>query len=276
MKIYYRNHVGQTVDLMEWPYRISGSDLFDYGWKYENRSSLNPKITRFYHDIVEKSVEICISARNLTTYNQAMMNLLEVTEKDVLSLKPGRLYVDDTFLSCYFISSKKANWHPGVTFLTNGFTVVSESGKWIREVKTSYIAGGQSSSDDSYMDYAYDYAYDYSSSSGWAAFDNPGYAPADFEMTIHGPCENPEVLIAGHSYSVACELLAGEYLRIDSMNRKVYKVRVNGEQVNQFGMRNRESSVFEKIPVGNCGIAWDGSFSVDIVLYEERSEPRWT
>ena len=276
MRIYYKNHYGQTVDLTALPYIVTEADLFDFDWKYENRSSLNPKISRFYKELTKKNLKIALSAKTKDEYKSAWTYLLEVTEKDVLAKVPGKLYVNDEYLSCYIFKSKKTDWYPGAKFLVNNITVISESGKWIREVKVSYTAGEQSSSDDSYMDYAYDYAYDYSSSSGLVAFDNPGYAPADFEMTIHGPCENPEVFIAGHSYSVTCELLAGEYLRIDSANRRVYKVRVNAEQVNQFNMRNRESYIFEKIPTGNCGIAWDGSFSIDIVLYEERSEPRWT
>ncbi len=276
MKIYYRNHLGQTVDFMEWPYKVAVSELFDYDWLYESRSSLNPKITRFYRNTVEKGVEIHIAARNLRDYNQALMELLEVTDRDVLSLTPGRLYVDDTYLVCYFKSSKKVNWYPGVPFLANVFTLVSETGKWINEVKASYSAGGQASATESYMDYAYDYAYDYSGSSGWVVLDNPGYAAADFVLTIHGSCEKPEVKIAGHTYSVDCTLAAGEYLRIDSQKRKVYKVRVNGEQVNQFNQRNRDSYIFQKIPEGNCVVSWDGSFALDILLYEERSEPRWT
>ncbi len=275
MKIYYRNNYGQTIDFMDWPYKICSSDLFDYMWQYESQNSIRPRITRFYRNVDKKNVNIDVSARSLGDYNQALMHLLEVTEKDVLNLKPGRLYVDDTYLSCYFLGSKKAEWHPGVAYLSNAFTLVFETGKWIREIKLSYAVGGQVSGEESYMDYAYDYAYDYTSSSGWAALDNPGYAQADFEMTIHGPCKNPEVLIAEHPYSVNCELLLGEYLRIDSLNRKVYKVRVNGEQVNQFHLRDREFSIFRKIPVGGCGVAWDGSFAMDIVLYEERSEPRW-
>lgn len=276
MKVYYRNHRGQTVDFMEWPYKISGSDLFDYEWKYENRSSLNPKVTRFYKELVDKNLTVDVLARTLEAYHEALMQLHEVTERDVLAKEMGRLYVGEVYLPCYIVGSKKTQWIPGVSFLTNAFTVISETGTWIREIKASYSAGGQASATESYMDYAYDYAYDYSGSSGWVVFDNPGYAAADFVLTIHGPCEKPEVKIAGHTYSVDCTLAAGEYLRIDSQNRKVYKVRVNGEQVNQFNQRNRDSYIFQKIPEGNCVVSWDGSFALDIVLYEERSEPRWT
>ncbi len=276
MKVYYKNHFGQTLDFTDWPYTVTEADLFDYEWKYENRNSLNPRISRFYKELTKKNLKIALSANDESEYKDAWSRLLEVTEKDVLANTPGQLFAGNEYISCYIVKSIKTDWHPGVAFLVNNFTLVSETGKWIREIKASYSAGGQASATESYMDYAYDYAYDYSGNSGWAVFDNPGYADADFVLTIHGPCEKPEVLIAGHTYSVDCTLAAGEYLRIDSQKRKVYKVRVNGEQVNQFSRRNRDSYIFQKIPEGNCVVSWDGSFALDILLYEERSEPRWT
>ena len=34
MKIYYKNHNGQILDLMKWPYMISESDILGYEWSY--------------------------------------------------------------------------------------------------------------------------------------------------------------------------------------------------------------------------------------------------
>ena len=275
MKVYYKNNYGQTVDFTALPYIVTEADLFDYKWKYDNQSGLRPKITRFHKSLTPKSLKVALAAKTEDEYKKAWEYLLEVTEKDVMAVTPGKLFVGEEYLSCYIFESKKEKWRPRNAFQINDFSIVSETGKWIHEIKSSYATGGQPAETETYMDFAYDYAYDYSSSSGWAVFENPGYAPADFDLTIHGPCENPEVLIAGHSYRVDCELLTGEYLKINSITRKIYKVCVNGEQVNQFALRSRESYVFEKIPAGDCVIAWDGSFGFDIVLYEERSEPRW-
>lgn len=278
MKVYYRNHRGQTVDFMEWPYKISGSDLFDYEWKYENRSSLNPKVTRFYKELVDKNLTVDVSARTLEAYHEALMQLHEVTERDVLAKEKGRLYVGEVYLPCYVVGSKKTQWIPGVSFLTNAFNVISETGTWIRESQFSFPSRSQASTDsqDTYMDYPYDYAYDYASAILAYVADNKGFSEADFELTIAGPCSHPDIIIAGHHYRIDSELETGELLKVNSMTRKVYKVKVNGEQENQFHLRSRDYRIFRKIPEGKNVVTWDGSFSFWLTLYEGRSEPRWT
>ena len=41
-------------------------------------------------------------------------------------------------------------------------------------------------------------------------------------------------------------------------------------------MRNKDSYIFEKIQPGTNYVIIDGDFGVDIILMEERSEPKWT
>ena len=277
MNIYYKNNFGQTVELTAWPYMISESDLFDYEWKYESRSSLTPKITRFYKDLCEKNLKIAVTARTKEIYNQALMRLFEVTERDVLSNKPGKLFVDEEYLLCNICKSVKTDFYPGAGFLVNNFVLVSETGNWIKESHHIYSARSQGivDSGDAYMDYPYDHSYDYASAILAYTADNQGFSEADFKMTIMGPCSTPKITIAGHIYKVDTELSSGEMLVIDSAEHKIYKVMVNGEKVNQYHLRDRESYVFQKIPAGNSNVTWDGSFAFELTLYEGRSEPRW-
>lgn len=279
MRVFYKNHRGQTIDFTEWPYKISVSDLFDYKWKYKSQNSLNPKITRFYRELTDKSVRFAVSARTIDAYHQAMMSLHEATERDILAKQPGRLYVGDNYLPCYIVASKKTEWHPGVAFLVNTFSIVSETGIWIQESTFTYqaLAKTVTEAQDTYMDYPYDHAYDYASAVLAYTVNNKGFTSADFELTITGPCSNPEVIIAGHPYKVNCDLESGELLKVNSLTKKIYMIRINGEQVNQFHLRSREQSVFfQKIPEGTSTVTWDGSFNFNLTLFEGRSEPRWT
>ena len=277
MRIYYKNHYGQTVDLTALPYIVTEADLFDYEWKYENRSSLNPKISRFYKELTKKNLKIALSAKTKDEYKSAWTYLLEVTEKDVLAKVPGKLYVNDEYLSCYIFKSQKTDWYPGAKFLVNSFSVVSETGTWIQESTFSFSARGQAVTDsqDTYMDYPYDHAYDYASTVLAYTASNEGFSGADFELTIIGPCSCPEIFIAGHQYKVDSELASGELLKINSLHKKIYKIMVNGEQINQFHLRTREPYIFQKIPEGDNTVTWDGSFGFELTLYEGRSEPRW-
>ena len=104
---------------------------------------------------------------------------------------------------------------------------------------------------------------------------NDHYADSNFLLTIYGPIVDPVLYIGGHEYSVTIVLEEGEYLEIDSAAGTVVKVKVSGERVNAFHNRSFESSVFEPIHPGGQDIGWSGRFAFDLVIYEERSEPRW-
>jgi hypothetical protein len=92
---------------------------------------------------------------------------------------------------------------------------------------------------------------------------------SDFVLSVHGPAINPRVTINGYPYVVYATIGAGETLVIDSANKTV----MCGER-NLFDARNKRQSVFEKIPAGQLTLAY-GSFSFELLLHEERSEPRW-
>jgi len=49
----------------------------------------------------------------------------------------------------------------------------------------------------------------------------------------------------------------------------------DGSTENCFNLRNRDSYIFEKIPAGVLTIASSANFKFDVVLLEERSEPKW-
>ena len=69
---------------------------------------------------------------------------------------------------------------------------------------------------------------------------------------------------------------ANEDLTIESTAKKIFVTRNDGSVVNHFNDRNKQSYVFEKIPAGMNDVTWDGDFGFDIILMEERSEPKWT
>lgn len=95
-------------------------------------------------------------------------------------------------------------------------------------------------------------------------------------LVIYGPVVNPQVIIGDKSYLVNIVLEQGERLEIDSRTRTVTKISKNGEQVNAFHNREKGKKFFKKIPPGRQKVVWSGKFDWDLVIYEERSEPRWS
>jgi hypothetical protein len=84
------------------------------------------------------------------------------------------------------------------------------------------------------------------------------------------------VYVSGHLYQVNCDVGVGEYLTIDSVSKKIFLTANDGSTTNVFNMRNRDSYIFEKVPPGINSVILEGDFGVDIILLEERSEPKWT
>lgn len=62
---------------------------------------------------------------------------------------------------------------------------------------------------------------------------------------------------------------------IDSIAKTILLTKRDGTVENHFHQRNRESYIFEKIPAGSNIVTWDKTFKFDVVLFEERSEPKW-
>ena len=100
--------------------------------------------------------------------------------------------------------------------------------------------------------------------------------PANFRLIIYGYASNPTLHIGGHEYSVNVEVDDGEYLTIDSVAKTIFLTRNNGEKVNCFNLRNKDSYIFEKIPAGDNAITSpNDQIYFDITLLDERSEPKW-
>jgi hypothetical protein len=155
-------------------------------------------------------------------------------------------------------------------------TITTDTPSWIAESTTMFRkTSEQKESDSEYLDYPFDFPFDYMSELNSKKLMNHNFIGSAFRLIIYGGCKNPSINIGGHIYQVKAELSEGEYLTIDTMAKTIVLTKYNGEQVNVFNLRNRESYIFEKIPPGEHVVVWEGSFGFDITLLEERSEPKW-
>lgn len=124
------------------------------------------------------------------------------------------------------------------------------------------------------LDYPYDFPYDLASPRITKYVNNRNVVAADFIMLIYGPCVNPAVYINGHLYQVNVTLYTGEYLEINSKAKRIIKVKADGEEINCFYLRNKDSYIFQKIVPGQQAVVKDG-FGIKLTILEERSEARW-
>lgn len=268
-KMKYVNNKGDVINFGTSPYYINESDVRDFKWDYETYGN---KITSYERYITEKTLPIFIY--DTETYTDSVNTLCNVLEYDVINNVRGKLYVGDYYVLCNFIESKKSDYTTTNGLLANEYKIVTDTKWWIKETKTSFRTGIASSDGD--LNYPFNYPFNYAVIAAGRKIENGSYAASDFEITIYGSCVNPSISIAGHLYNVECTLETGEYLVINSITKKIYKVKMNGEIVNQFYLRNRDSKIFELIPSGQNAVTWNGLFGFDITLFAERSEPKWT
>lgn len=131
MEIYYINSIGQKLNLVSGPYRAQTGDILDYAWE---RSVNNyGKITGFGKSVQEKSLTLTIFAGTKAEYDAAIDRFHEIAEYDVVTGSPGRLYVNDSYLTCYITASVKAEWEDMSGSLDNTITIATDYPWWIKE-----------------------------------------------------------------------------------------------------------------------------------------------
>lgn len=281
MKFYYVNHLGKKVDFSAFPYLFQEGDILDWDYTYDTKN--DSEIINVRKVVKERTIKIAIVPDFSEKLNQrkeslkkAADYLLDVLQEDVNANIDGKLYTDTGYyLSCRIFGSKKTDWNIGLPVMFNEFAVISPAQFWVKEILLSYpISNGDTKS--IFLDFPYDFPFDYTSlQKGISTLKNDHYADVHFKMTIYGPVVDPMVSIEGYNYEVHTTVEENEYLIIDSVQQTVTRTQKNGEVVNEFDNRSFQNSVFQKIPHGDLNVVWSGNFGWDIILYQERSEPKW-
>lgn len=152
-----------------------------------------------------------------------------------------------------------------VTFRDDHGDIQTESGSIVTFEKKNALSG-------SGYDYAYDYMHDAQSQKIIA---NAGSIPCDFIITIQGYADSPIITIGDNTYAVNVEVPYGANLVIDSTQKTVIITLADGTKINAFGARDPDYYLFERIESGKNAVTWDGSYLWELLMIEERSEPRW-
>ena len=236
----YVNHLGETVEFDGKNFFTNSYVMRDYAWNYDNDFN---KIKNFnVTGINSKTLAVSMYASSQTAAFEIFNSVFEIFEKDVLSHTPGKFYLGDYYYNCYVSSSSKKEFISAKNLLNLEFTVISDTNTWVREEPHSFSKDQQIS--------------------------GHGY--------VYGPASDPALYIGNHLYSVETAVETGEYLEIDSREKIVDLVQADGTRISKINFRNRDSYIFQKIPAGIVSASWNNSFGFDLIIYDERSEPKWT
>ena len=267
-QITYKNHLNEQLVFGSGQIWANYNDLRDYTWSF---ISDNDRIGSFSRGVVTKTLPVVLFGADVASANSLKNQLYEYTEKDVLTKLPGRLYIGDYYLSCYVVGITVGGYLLDSRYLTAELTVVSDMPYWVKEIRQMFLSEGGGG-----LNYPSNYPFNYANPYSAISINNTSFDASDFRLIINGSANAPTVSIAGHTYAVSTIIGVGEYLEIDSRAKTVTLVQSGGTRVNKFADRDRTSYIFERIPSGQSSLIWDGSYNLEITLYDKRSVPKWT
>lgn len=272
-QLKYQNHENEVFAFGMAGIYVDTNDLHDYSWTVTKK---NKRIASLDHDVSNHKLPIVIVCQTEEEGIAARNRLFEVVEKDVLAFQYGRIIIGDYYFKCFVTKSAKKDYMRDKRYMTLTLTLTSDNPYWIRETSQLFMAGSSAAQSASGLGYPHDYPHDYSNDMETLTVTNTNFVASNFRLVINGACTNPVVYIAGHAYQVNCDIGEGEYITIDSSNKTVMLTAQDGTKTNMFNNRNKLSYIFEKIPAGKSPVSWSGEFNFEIILLEERSEPKWT
>ncbi|MGM9683336.1 MAG: hypothetical protein ACI3XQ_07035 [Eubacteriales bacterium] len=272
-KFQYKNHLNEVIEFGKDGIFSDLSNIRDYEWTITKK---NERISSFYRSIRKITLPITIICDTAERGIAAKNRIFEVIEKDVIANRHGRLIVGDYYYRCFATKSQKKEYLTSDRYIKLSIVFSSDFPFWVRE-RTIHFFSTRSKRNpyNCTSDYPFDYSFDFDSGLTKTELYNDDFTSSNFRIVIYGETTNPSITIGGHVYNVNCAIGDGEYLTIDSVSKKIYLTGIDGSQENKFSSRNRNSYIFEKIPSGSNSISWNGEFGFDVVLLEERSEPKW-
>ena len=270
-QLKYQNHINEVFEFGKDGIFVDMNDLHDYEWTVTKKGN---RIAALDRSIVNRKLPVIIICQTEAKGLAARNNLMEVVEKDVLAMQHGKIIIGDYYFKCFVTKSQKKNYLTTKRWMELTLTLTTDFPFWLKETTTSFSIGRDSTGVG--LDLNHDFPYDFTTDVSIREVNNTSFAPSNFRMVVYGPCSKPSLMVGGHAYQVDCKVPYKGYLTIDSVVKKIYLTAADGTQTNVFHLRNRDSYIFEKIQPGKNPVAWDGGFSFDITLLEERSEPKWT
>lgn len=268
----YVSSTGDVIETGKDYIYLSTSDLVDYEWNYDTK---NEKITGFNKKVAQKQFSILIYGETEEIANAKKNRVYEIFDNDVYSNQNGKIYVGDYYLDCFIYKSDKSKYFKSKKILLLNVGVVSDTNEWVKEELLTINAPSSDTSERSGLDYSFDYPYDYVQPQSSAFINIDTSRGANFKIIIYGICDNPRITIGNNIYEVNCSVEYDEYLEINSKYKKVLLHKVNGEIETKFNYRNRDHYIFEPIAKGKNAIEWDNCTDFDVIIYDERSEPKW-
>lgn len=278
MNVKYINSLGAELNLNDGAYFVNDNDLRNFAWGYTvtNRpSGQGGTVKAFTRYAVEKSMNIAIRG-TAEQFKERMNRLLSLTEPDIYSKSPGRLYLDAQYIVCYMsISSEIRKYSRKANFAEKALKILAVEPFWHLETKHIFTPGADAELPGG-MKYNLRFPYRFGTGYSNQIVNNLHYVDTPAIITVYGPVENPVLYIAGNQYAVTITLAESERIEINQLARTIEKIDISGTRYNLFDQRDKVHDIFKPVPPGQVSVQYSGDWRFDVTLIQQRSEPLWT
>lgn len=270
----YVASTGEEFDFMGDTAFWSECDVRDAAWSY---TLSDGKLTRFTREAREATIPITVTG-GLAERDR----LLDLLDYDVTTKRPGRLYADEWYISCYGFSVKpKTPWfNPELMTFEAKFVLLDEN--WTKESCFSFLPDASDPPSDG-LNYPHGYPHGYSPMPPVRTLDTGARTLSRFRMYVFGGDDgvsSPAIRIGANLYQVFAFVPAGGYMLIDSREKKIRVIDRTGGKFDAFDLRNKGlpgegQYPFEPIRPGVQYVVFAGYYGFDIHPLTERSVPPW-
>lgn len=266
-EIYYLNSKNERVNFIDEVPLFSIDAMFGYTFTVETDNDI---ITDFSKGVTKYTLSCDVPVGYFD-------NIMDIFDYDIYNNAKGKFYIGDYYLLCNITGQSTSNVNLNKKTIKTSLTVTTDVPNWIREIPYEFLkeTAVEKTSTVKSKKFSYAYSYVYGREIGRSEVNNPSFKDANFRLIIYGPVDSPEVTINGHLYKLNVSINAGEYVIIDSSERSILCYDLSGKTVNYFEYRNLYTSIFQRITPGLNEVLWSGSFGFDLIVFDERSRPKW-
>ena len=278
--IFYINHNGDKLILQGNEYSFMDVvPLRAFSWQYTSTDRLNGyggRASNFRRGVKTVSAQVKIRGFNHAEFVQNMNRFVDIADADCVEGVPGKLYVGNQYLKCFLsVSGTIENNNRFTNFAYRNIEILAVEPYWVTEETTVFNIVTPSEEDTTGKRFDLKYPYRYGTGLAVETLINNHYSASPAIITIYGAVSNPTFHINGISYGVNIVVTSTERLVIDQVSNRIYLVGATGTETNVFDLRDKTTNMFNKFPVGESQIVYDGSFKMSITLVQQRSELKW-
>ena len=129
-QLKYKNHVNEVFEFGKDGIFVDMNDLHDYEWTVTKRGN---RIASLQRSVSNRKLPITIICDTEEKGILARNKMLEVMEKDVLSMQHGQIILGDYYFRCFVTKSQKKDYLTTKRMMKATLTLSTDFPYWVKE-----------------------------------------------------------------------------------------------------------------------------------------------